>query len=559
MIILGLKITHDGAVALIDNGRLIFSHEMEKIDNSPRFSELRLSFQEIVEIISSYGYRYQDIDRIVIDGWGLDKNNLPEKYIVPVDIGFGKINLEFAEYGVYVKDENMLKSKRFELKPQRFSYSSYSHISGHIFSSYCTSPFSRKGKSSFILVWDGPTPPQLFYFDYESTSVKNLGILFPILGLGYTSMGINYEPFSYAKKESYDPYDISAVAGKIMAYIALGEDRQDILAKFHEIYTSYTEGLNQYFPTSHDLYLFSKILLSEFIDYGKSIEGIPADMMKAYHMFIRDLLLKGLENKIGEYPGYERNLCFSGGCALNIKWNSAIRDSGIFMDMWVQPFPNDSGSAVGTACCEMVQVTGKKSLDWHVYQGPPLTERELATSDWSQKVFSIKELAALLHNISLPVVVLNNHAELGPRALGNRSILASAQDYAMKDLLNEVKSREDYRPVAPICIEEDAPNIFTPGHPDPYMLFDHQLKSQWKEKVPAVCHIDGTSRLQTINRKQNPEVYELLCQYKALSGIPLLCNTSANFKGKGFFPDIKSAQEWGRLNYIWSKGMLYWK
>ncbi|MDH3603533.1 MAG: hypothetical protein OEU26_28305, partial [Candidatus Tectomicrobia bacterium] len=158
------------------------------------------------------------------------------------------------------------------------------------------------------------------------------------------------------------------------------------------------------------------------------------------------------------------------------------------------------------------------------------------------------------------VVFLNERAELGPRALGNRSILASAFSAAMKEVLNRVKQRESYRPVSPICLEEKAPAIFEPGNRDPYMLFDHKMKPEWREKLPAVCHLDGTARLQTINQHDNEIVANLLVAYEKLSDIAVLCNTSANYKGSGFFPDVYSATDWGAENgvhYVWCNQMLY--
>jgi len=129
----------------------------------------------------------------------------------------------------------------------------------------------------------------------------------------------------------------------------------------------------------------------------------------------------------------------------------------------------------------------------------------------------------------------------------------------MKAKLNAMKNRENYRPVAPICMEEFAPDIFAPGTPDPYMLFEHFVKEAWKERVPAICHLDGSARLQTVNAWRNPVVYDLLKAYFRLSGIPLLCNTSANLNGSGFFPDVQSAMRWDKANFIWSNDILYTK
>jgi carbamoyltransferase len=113
--------------------------------------------------------------------------------------------------------------------------------------------------------------------------------------------------------------------------------------------------------------------------------------------------------------------------------------------------------------------------------------------------------------------------------------------------------------VARICLEARAPEVFTPGTPDPYMLFEHRVRPGWAERVPAVVHLDGTARLQTVDESSDSSVGRVLAAYSELSRLPLLCNTSANFEGCGFFPDVASAARWGRTRYIWSEGELYSK
>jgi carbamoyltransferase len=99
--------------------------------------------------------------------------------------------------------------------------------------------------------------------------------------------------------------------------------------------------------------------------------------------------------------------------------------------------------------------------------------------------------------------------------------------------------------------------VFEPGTEDPYMLFTHQVRPQWRERVPAIVHVDGSARLQTVRADQNPVVTRLLEEYRRLTGIPLLCNTSANLKGRGFFPDLRSATEWEPAQHAWCGGRLY--
>jgi carbamoyltransferase len=130
----------------------------------------------------------------------------------------------------------------------------------------------------------------------------------------------------------------------------------------------------------------------------------------------------------------------------------------------------------------------------------------------------------------------------------------------MKEELNRAKRREAYRPVSPICLEDQAEAIFEPGTADPYMLFDHRVRPEWEQRIPAVIHLDGSARLQTMSEEYNPTVTRLLKAYHKLSGVPMLCNTSANYNGTGFFPDVASATAWGSQNevyYVWFDGTLY--
>lgn len=557
MIICGIKITHDGALSLIDNGKLIFSYEMEKLNNKPRYQAFDLTLRDIESILNSYGYSLKKVDHIVIDGWGdelIPGKKSDEEYSRNIEIDEGvHVNVRFAPYGHYVKpSEELLESEDYYLKEIDMSYLSYSHVSGHIMSAYCSSPFAVEGEDSFVLVWDGGMPPQLFYYEPLKNKIHNLGALFYIIGYIYTYFPHKFKPFSL--------YPVNAsIAGKVMAYIATGQVDKDVLTKYEKIYEELTQNIDETTLSAEGIADITHKFINKSKEYCDAMDIAHEDMLTTFHVFLQNQLLQNLERMVNKHSDFAKNLCFVGGCALNIKWNSQIRNSGLFTDVWVPPFPNDSGSAIGTACCAMVAKSDKRKLDWNVYTGPALKETVETNNGFEAIPCSLKDLAMTLHETDEPIVFLNGRAEQGPRALGNRSILAATSSPTMKEKLNEVKIRENYRPIAPICLEEDASQIFSPGTSDPYMLFDHKVRDNWINKVPAVVHLDGTSRLQTVNQKENEAIYELLTEYKAISGLPLLCNTSANYKGKGFFPDVKSVMEWGKVNYIWSEGILYAK
>jgi carbamoyltransferase len=557
MLIAGIKLTHDAALCVIEDNKLIFNIEMEKLHNNERHSSFCISFEEAKAILESYNIRFRDIDRIVIDGWGnwnTEFGKSANPYLA-FDLGTGKFKIDVAGYGFLERRANVLLRKQFDNHQNQFQYSSYRHIAGHLAGSYCSSPFATRQENAFLLVWDGPVALQLFYWDTHKNSCKQVGIVVPLIGSIYALFASYFEPF---REEKFSLMKQSAAAGKVMAYIALGALQQDLLMQFNQIYQAGIAKITTW--TSGNIHTFTIRLVNKFVKIAVACRCSNEDILLTFHVFLEQLLVNNLKEVIGGLCSYTSpNLCYSGGCALNIKWNNAIRESGVFEEVWIPPFPNDSGSAIGTACCEMVTALKKTGLLWSVYSGPEI-KADRPVKEWKACAgFSLDELAVLLFRSNEPVVFLNGPAETGPRALGARSILASPVSPLMKDLLNEIKDRESYRPVAPICLEADAPDVFNPGMRDPYMLFDHEVRPNWRNRVPAICHLDFTARVQTVNKTDNKIIFELLTAFKKISGIPLLCNTSANHKGRGFFPDVQSVMEWQKVNFIWAEGNLYYK
>ncbi|UWU25767.1 nodulation protein NodU (plasmid) [Rhizobium sp. CB3060] len=553
MRICGIKLTHDGAVALIEDGRLIFCIEQEKQDNNRRYQTID-NLDAIVTALAEHGLNPSDVDQFVIDGWDGEVESRFQ-----VLSGAAPVTLKGAPY-VELHPDGLLDSldgSGLILDDRAFSYKSYPHVTGHVASAYCTSPFAKAGEPAFCLVWDGCIFPRLYYVDGDRA--RFLESLFPMIGQAYAAAGHYFGPYKQPSRAGWD----LGVAGKLMAYIALGSIDEDIVAVFEELYEEHfsgdTERACRYRANINDAES-SLIAVHDFFDASvvRLEDKAPENVLASFHSFL-ELLLVGemaLAMQRHSLPG-PQNLCIAGGCGLNIKWNSALRATGLFDAVWVPPFPNDSGSAIGAACSAMAAHEGFVPLEWSVYSGPALKNGD-APPGWEAAPCSISEVATILAS-NKPVVFLAGRAELGPRALGGRSILAAATSPQMKDYLNEVKFREHFRPVAPICLEDRAPEIFSPGTPDPYMLFDHQTRPQWKDKIPAVVHLDGSARLQTISRSSEHAVTELLIEYEKLTGIPLLCNTSANLHGRGFFPDAAAACEWGRIEHVWCNGVLFTK
>ncbi|MDA9476839.1 nodulation protein NodU [Bradyrhizobium sp. CCBAU 65884] len=554
MRICGIKLTHDGAIAVVEDGRLLFCTEQEKRDNSPRYQSVE-NLDAVVLALAEHGLDPRDIDQFVIDGWD---GEIESQF--QVLSGAVPIALKGAPY-VERHVEGLLDSVDgfgLILGGKVFPYKSYPHVTSHVASAYCTSPFASARKPAFCLVWDGCIFPRLYYV--EPRGARLIASLFPIIGHAYAAAGLHFGPYRQPNRSNWD----LGIAGKLMAYVALGAVDESIVAVFQELYekrfAADTEQARRYRADINNAES-SLAAIHDFFEASawRLTDKRAEDVLASFHVFLERLLVKEMAMVLlrhSSLPG-ARNLCIAGGCGLNIKWNSALRATGLFDDVWVPPFPNDSGSAIGAACGAMAAQNGFGALEWSVYSGPSLQGSELP-SDWEAAPCSLRELAAILAD-NKPVIFLSGRAELGPRALGGRSILAAATSPAMKDHLNDIKRREHFRPVAPICLEDRAPEIFSPGTPDPYMLFDHQTRTEWRDKVPAVVHLDGSARLQTISRNSPHKIAALLVEFEQLTGIPLLCNTSANLHGRGFFPDAAAACQWGRVEHVWCDGLLWTK
>jgi hydroxymethyl cephem carbamoyltransferase len=207
------------------------------------------------------------------------------------------------------------------------------------------------------------------------------------------------------------------------------------------------------------------------------------------------------------------------------------RELGHFSSVFVPPCPNDSGLAVGSITDALAVMTGEPYIDWNVYCG---LEFEWDSSPdpqvWQRREFSEAAIADAIAGGRVFAWV-QGRAELGPRALGNRSLLANPFDARTRDRLNDIKLRETYRPVAPCCRLEDVGKVYDRDFPDPYMLYFRKATTR---DLAAVTHVDDSARCQTVTREANKQLHDLLTAFGERHGVGVLCNTSLNFKERGF-------------------------
>ena len=272
-----------------------------------------------------------------------------------------------------------------------------------------------------------------------------------------------------------------------------------------------------------------------------------ADLAASAQARLEEVLLE-LSGWLYEAAGRPRSLTLAGGVALNCVANSRLATTGPYRRVWVQPAAGDAGTALGAAL--------------HVARtaGDPTTAMPGADLG---RGFSDAELEAELCRAALPYTrppsiaaeaaeVLAGHglvawyqgrSEYGPRALGHRSLLAHPGRAETTARLNDVKGREQFRPVAPMVRAERAAEVFEGPLPSPYMLFVHSVRPRWRDRIPAVVHVDGSARIQTVDADAEPLVAELLAEFERRTGLPVVVNTSLNTAGRPIVDTPREAME----------------
>jgi len=249
------------------------------------------------------------------------------------------------------------------------------------------------------------------------------------------------------------------------------------------------------------------------------------------------------------------NLCMAGGVALNCVMNAKLAAEGSFRNVWVQPAAGDAGTSLGAALWVDFHAREGGTREWvmdHAYLGPGYGSEEIESFMQRSGIRYrrlddvAREAAGLLAQEKI-LGWFQGRMEFGPRALGARSILASPRDPLMQGRLNELKDREDFRPVAPVVLQEKAHEWFDSRGRDritaPFMLFVYDVLPDKAAEIPAVRHTDGTARVQTVEPRQHPLLHRLLSEFEALTGVPVLVNTSFNTRGEPVVCSVRDALE----------------
>jgi carbamoyltransferase len=271
---------------------------------------------------------------------------------------------------------------------------------------------------------------------------------------------------------------------------------------------------------------------------GSPIEPRHQDIAASLQHVLEQSILRYAE-RLRQRTG-KKYLCLSGGVALNCALNGKLLEAGLFDAVFVPPNPGDAGCALGAALYIQHQLhrQPRRFIMEHAQYGPAYTDSEILAALQNAKLSYRKldnparEAARLIANGKI-LAWFQGRMEWGPRALGNRSLLADPTRAEMRDIVNKwVKHREDFRPFAPSVLEERAAEYFEHITESPFMLFITRVRPEKAKLIPAVTHVDGTARPQTVSRRTNPLYWQLIKEFETLTGVPVVLNTSFNIQGE---------------------------
>lgn len=497
--ILGLKLGHDGSIAHLLDKVLNFSFENEK-DNGRRYSEI-----EIDLILKTFKSLSSIPDIIAVSGWDNKESlNYQERF---KNAGyFGLDNIISYQDNFFGKKTNFFSS---------------SHERSHILCAYGLSPYPQ-GQPCYVLVWEGLIGS--FYYIDEYLNIKKLEDVLPFPGIRYAFLFGLADPTFKFKNGAVRLSD----AGKLMALVSFAKgDIQE-------------EDKNVIFKILNSNIEIKDLSKDNFLDSFLLNCGLDNPRFHNAAKYLSDQIFNIFHQAIKPYVNSKSPLLISGGCGLNCDWNTKWIETKLFSDVFIPPCTNDSGSAIGTAIDALFYYTGKAKVDWTVYSGEaPLNDMVNKCSGFIELPFS-SELVAQKLAAGYVIGWVKGKYEIGPRALGARSILAAPVE-GMLNRLNNIKKRESFRPIAPICLEEDMSTYFNTSQKSPYMLEFRQVISN---QIPAVTHVDKSARPQSVNQSENSEIYKLILEFKKLTGLSVICNTSLNFNGYGFINTLSDLHKY---------------
>ena len=527
---------HDSAAAILKDGHVVAAVEEERFsrkkfdDGFPRMA--------IDWCLKEAGITPEQINSVAFyDKPVLKFERLLDNYIAVAPRGlysFLNVIPKWLHKRLWIKEEIKKHMRGYQgniIFPE--------HHMSHAAHTFFTSPFDEAA----ILTVDGVGEWSTTSFgSAENTSIKLTNdIRWP------HSIGMFYSAFTY-----FLGFKVNEGEYKLMGLSAYGKPKYYdlILNEILDVKNDGSLHLNlKYFAFTYDKVMtnqkFAELFGIPRREENVKAEQIHYDIAASAQKVLEDIMLK-MVNHVHKKTGM-KNLCLGGGVTLNGVANYRILKEGPFESVHIPPSPGDGGSAIG--CAQYLYYIHKKQrriivqdhakrIQENVYVGPSFSNDEIKSFleennidyEYLTREQLLQTTAKLISEQNV-VGWYQGKIEWGPRALGNRSILADPRDSKMKDVLNEkIKHRELFRPFAPSILEEYASEYFDLTIPSPYMLFVAKVKKP--DKIPAVTHVDGTGRLQTVSREANPLYYDLINDFYKITGVPVVVNTSMNVRGE---------------------------
>lgn len=528
MYILGIScFYHDAAAAIIKDGHLVHAVQEERFTRKKHDADFpkhaigdclrqaRITMKE-VDAVGFYDKPLTKFERLLFTYVATFPRSLPS---------FLKAMPVWMKEKLWVKQ--MIKR---ELNFRGPLYFSEHHIS-HAASCFLVSPFDEAAILTVDGVGEWDTTAYGFGRENEIRLLKS--VHFP------HSLGLLYSAFTY-----YLGFTVNDAEYKVMGLAPYGRPvyYDTIMQELIRVYDDASYKLNmKYFAYDYGLTMtnrnFDGLFGSPRREPESALTQFHKDMAASLQKATNEIMIR-LANRAYEETKL-KNLCMAGGVALNCVANSEILKQTPFESVFIQPAASDAGGAIGVAYYIYNSVLGNRRdfVLQHAFWGPEYPDEEIEHFLRQQGIgFRRLERQQLLSETARLIAEqsavgwFQGRMEWGPRALGNRSILADARNRENWARVNlKIKFRESFRPFAPTVLLEKAQDYFEFPQPSPYMLFVAPVREHRKE-IPAVTHVDGSARLQTIAREDNPLFYDLIAEFERLTGCPVIINTSFNVR-----------------------------
>ncbi|SCF28730.1 carbamoyltransferase [Micromonospora viridifaciens] len=524
MRVLGINaIFHDPAAALVIDGRVVAAAEEERFSRRKHGKRpVPFAAWELPELSAAWCLAGAgiDVDRLDAVAYSFDPGLCRDAAELGLDDPWDWLRVDYAR-----RAPQFLAAALPGLDPEKVRF--VPHHVAHAASAGLAAP--PGGDDTAVLVLDGRGEVAS-----HLAGIYREGRLSPLYAQGLPhSLGLLYEELTrhLGFLHSSDEY-------KVMALASYGRPRH--LGVLRELIRPTDDGGFHVEPVD-----WASLAKARTAD-GELTED-HADLAASVQTRLEEVILD-LSRWLYDASGGASTLALAGGVALNCVANARVAAEGPYRNVWVQPAAGDGGTALGAALHLAGELGDRSTPMTGVDLGRGWTDEELeaelrrAALPYTRPASIAAAAARVLADNGI-VAWYQGRSEYGPRALGHRSLLAHPGDSATTARMNDVKGREQFRPIAPMVRAERFAEIFEGVCPSPYMLFVHRVKPEWRDRIPAVTHVDGTARVQTVHADTEPLVAELLAEFERLTGLPVVVNTSLNTAGRPMVDTPREAME----------------